>query len=261
MKYLALSKTSSEKLTQSDNALAIYNRSVNTAPESPWGFLHRAIFHNNQDQFDLALKDFNQAIHLNHNYGLAYYHRGQFHQKQAESHQNSAMRDYDQALNINPRNVWAMFNRAILHARSSNFAQALDDLSQAIKLQPHETSLYTRGVVYHLQNQIQLAGEDYKNALAMNPKHYPSMINLALILYDHLEEIQPAIQLFEQAVSFSEEVEAKLALAVSDFRQNQIHQKSYKFEKKMLNIHYLKDNLWGPKLIKDTKTFLSLMDL
>ena len=72
MKYLPLNKTSSEKLTQSDNALAIYNRSVNTAPESPWGFLHRAIFHNNQDQFDLALKDFNQAIHLNHNYGMSW---------------------------------------------------------------------------------------------------------------------------------------------------------------------------------------------
>lgn len=256
MKYIDQNKTTSQPLNPSDDALAIYNRSIQAAPERPWGYLHRAICYHNRNQFDLALDDFHQVIKLDQNYGLAYSYRGEIYNSLANIHQEYAFKDYNKALELNGKNTSVLFHRGTLHARLGNFFQALDDYNRAIKLKPDESLLYNRGIIFYQQNQLEKAGEDFRQALAMNPKHIPSLINMGLILYE-LEQIQAAIQCFEQAVSLGEVPEAQLALAVSRFQQNQDDSyKLEKFDKKLLNISWLRDNLWGKKLIKDTEYFL-----
>lgn len=257
MKYIDQNKTTLQQLNPND-ALAIYNRSINAVPDSCWGYLHRAVSYHNNNQFDLALNDLNQAIELDTNYGLAYGYRGELYASLAKIHQDSAFKDYEQALKLNSKNISVLSHRGNLNAMLGNFFQAIDDFTKAIKLRPHESLFYNRGVILLIQNHIKLAAEDFRKALAMNPKHTPSLINMGLILYE-LEQIHAAITLFEQAISVSEEPEAKLALSVCRFKQNQDDSyKLEKFEKKLLNIHYLKDNLWGPKLIKDTEIFFAV---
>ncbi|MGK7942253.1 MAG: tetratricopeptide repeat protein [Crocosphaera sp.] len=251
-------KTSWQGLKPSQEALQVYNRSIETYSNNPWAFVHRGILYKNENQFDLALKDFNQALNLNSRYGLAYQHRGQLYYKEAEVHKNLALKDFNQAIELNAKDSSTLFHRGILHALSGNLFQALEDFTKVIKLNPNESALYNRGVIFYQQNQIELAGEDFKNALTMNRKHCPSLINLGLILYE-LGPIQPAMQLFQEAVSLTKEPEGKLALAVSRFRENQDNESKLlldDFNKELLNLSYLKDQLWGPKLIRDTDNFL-----
>ncbi|MDJ0659765.1 MAG: tetratricopeptide repeat protein [Crocosphaera sp.] len=256
MKYIDKNKTSLQQLNPSNDALDIYHDSIQTAPDNSWAYLHRGTLYYNQNQYDLAVYDLSQSINLNASYCLAYQFRARVYDSVAELNYNLALQDYSKAIELNGKDISALFRRGNFHARSGNFFQALDDYTKAIQLKPDESLLYNRGVVFYQQNDIERAGEDFRQALAMNPKHIPSLINMGLILYE-LHQIQAAIECFKKAVSLGQEAEAKLALAVSCFQQNQDDSyKLEKFDKKLLNINYLKDNLWGAKLIQDTEYFL-----
>ncbi|MDJ0844398.1 tetratricopeptide repeat protein [Crocosphaera sp.] len=258
MRFIDDHKTPEEP---SDDAIAIYNRSITAAPDNPWAYRNRAIAYRNQGQLDLAMADLNKSIALDNHYGLAYGHRGEVYDDLAKIHQESAHQDYNQALKLNPKNVSALFNRGTFHACSGNFYQAIADYDRAINLSPHESMLYCRGVCLYQIGQIESAAESFRQGLAINPNHSPSLMNIGLIIYE-LDQCQPAMQLFEQAFSISHAEEAKLALMVAHFKVNEetFVDKSENFSPKLFNIYYLRDQLWGPKLLQTAEHFLQSLE-
>lgn len=244
----------------SDEAIEIYDHAIETAPDSPWGYFHRAIAYRNQNKCESALNDFERALELDDQYVLAYGCRGELYNDLAEGYQERALKDYSNALRLNPRDTFSLFHRGNLHSRSGDFFQAISDYTAAIKLKPDANLLFQRGVIFLQQKQTKLAAKDFAQAVAIMPDHLPSIMNLGLVLFELNETPEEAIRCFKKVLSLNnKEQEAQLALMVAVYQENSTGDCADKlsiFDKKWFKIAFLRDQLWGSKLLKKTQFFL-----
>ena len=166
------------------------------------GYSARAIARSNVGDFENALDDYNEAVKLNLNDADGYASRGQFYvwRKQYDL----AIQDFDKALQLDPKE-WSSrstkalallrlgkveeasqevdaglrlgSNRNCLYLRpgaiayeQGKYAQAVDDLSEAIKLSMFKTptNYMHRGQAYEKLGQKALAMADYTAAVELN---------------------------------------------------------------------------------------------
>ncbi len=125
---------------------------------------------------DRAIEDFARAIQLNPNDGLAYNNRGVAYQSQAASQTDAQQRaatlsraidDYEQAARLDPENAAIHYNLGLVYAETPELAaptvpptaksrtvakpfhRALDEFTEAIRLNPNDADFYhNRGRLY-----------------------------------------------------------------------------------------------------------------
>ena len=69
-----------------------------------------------------------------------------------------AIRDYTDALAVDPGNAFALYNRGISHDRSGNFSAAVRDFSRAIELSPTNADFFhNRGFCFRKQGNYEAA--------------------------------------------------------------------------------------------------------
>ena len=105
---------------------------------------------------DGAIANFTRAIRLDPNNADAYYERGLV---RSLVDAEAAIADYTQALRIDPKNIAAYSERSGDRQRLFDYAGALQDLDQAIQLEP-DADLYMR------RSSIHLVQSDYQGAIA-----------------------------------------------------------------------------------------------
>lgn len=107
----------------------------------------------NQQQWDLALADFNQAIKINPKFVEAYYNRGHLYAEQQKW--SLALTNFNQAIALNPRFADAYVYRGFVHYQTGNRQGAIQDLQKAAELfhQQGNMSLYQE--VMEMLQQIQ----------------------------------------------------------------------------------------------------------
>jgi tetratricopeptide (TPR) repeat protein len=89
------------------------------------------------DDFNGAFEDFNMAIERNPCYAEAFYDRGLIKSHKLDDNEG-ALEDYNRALELKPTYVDALFSRSTL----KDDADAAQDLSEAIRLEPTDARLY-----------------------------------------------------------------------------------------------------------------------
>lgn len=114
------------------------------------------------DAYDLALSGPNKAAaHLN---------RGNFRARNGAV--DLAIADYDKALHFNPRYIDAFLNRGLAFGRKRDFVRAIADFSQAIGLDTKNASAYYyRGCIYGMQGKYEIAIADFGESLRLDPGH------------------------------------------------------------------------------------------
>ena len=130
------------------------------AQNSAEDYKERGLAYYKQNQFDLAIGEFNEAIRLDPNNGVAYSFRGDAYYAQKQF--DLAIRDYSEVIRLEPKHaVFFTSRRGDSYAALNEFDAAFRDYNEAIRLDPNNANAYKyRG--YNIFNQnglISRAGE------------------------------------------------------------------------------------------------------
>lgn len=126
-------------------------------------FYQQGIEKAQRNDYQGAIADFSQALHLApefaaayHQRGLAYFYLSAF----AE-----AIADFSQALQLEPENANICFGRALAYLATGELPAALQDASQAVRLNPHYAAAYSlRGTACQRLGETSAAIANYKKA-------------------------------------------------------------------------------------------------
>src|SRR3990172_9051579 len=84
-----------------------------------------------------------------------------------------------------PYSARAHDNLGLAHITRGEYGRAIDELNKTIKIQPrYYLAYYNAGVVYQLQNRLDLAKSSYETCLKLNPQYFRAYYNLGILYKD-----------------------------------------------------------------------------
>ncbi|RAM48390.1 MAG: hypothetical protein C6Y22_27935, partial [Hapalosiphonaceae cyanobacterium JJU2] len=126
---------------------------------------------------------------------------------------------------------------------------------------------YNRGIARSDLGDNQGAIADYNSAIKINPKLLAAINNIGLIKYEQ-GDVEAAIKQWQEAVSIDNKaVEPLLALAVTLHTKGEKQQaitqakQALTIDKQYADLAFLKKNLWGDRLLADTKKLLATSEM
>ncbi|HVX11635.1 MAG TPA: tetratricopeptide repeat protein [Pirellulales bacterium] len=133
-----------------EEAVAWFTTRLERRPSS-YDYLSRSAARCVQGDYEGAIADCDEALHINPRLYAAYYHRAAARAEQGQFEE--AIRDYDAALRVNPRLLGAYVDRGAARLKLGDDAGSLADANRALRLAPREAdAYYVRGIArYHLR--------------------------------------------------------------------------------------------------------------
>ena len=124
--------------------------------------------HFKNNDYDNAIKCFDEAIKLDPNFADAFGVRGLcWHYKKDY---DNAIKDYSEAIRLNPDYVEAFYFRGLCWGDKKDYDNAIKDSSEAIRLKPDNPDFfYLRGLCCYNKGDYKNALADFKNVLKTNP--------------------------------------------------------------------------------------------
>lgn len=146
--------------------VATYACTIQTHPRDSQSFYQQGKKKLQKRDYQGAIKDFNQALAVNHNYAEAHVNRGIVYDELGNIRQ--AIKDYNQAISLNPNLAEAYYNRGNAYNQLGDFKQAIKDYDQAISINPKYTYAYAnRSTTYYSLGKKQEAIEDLQKAVKL----------------------------------------------------------------------------------------------
>jgi tetratricopeptide (TPR) repeat protein len=184
----------------------------------------------------LAPKDANVLLSL----GTAFFQKGSYPQ---------AIEQLQAGLKIKPASVPGLFDLGNAYYRSKRYPEAISAYENAYR-----------------SNKIELEKRDKpaRNSPPSPPKQdfWPALNNIGLIYYES-NDLPNAIKYWQQAVSIEKKAaEPQLAMAVALYQQGKqeeafkLGETALRNDSRYASIDFLKENLWGDKLLTHTQGFL-----
>lgn len=101
---------------------------------APYAFYCRGVALQAERDYDRAIADYTDALHLKPDFAHAFYNRGLAHQ--IEGDYDSAISDYTEAIRLNPTYFRAYKNRGLAYKAKGDMSAANSDLTEASRLSP-----------------------------------------------------------------------------------------------------------------------------
>jgi tetratricopeptide (TPR) repeat protein len=171
----------------------------------------------------------------------------------------------EKALSLNPKNAGVNFSLGSAYFRKANYPAAEKALQTGLKLKPGvPEALFDLGNTYFRMGRLDDAIDQYKEAVAKEAKFWPAINNIGLIEYEQ-GKINRAIQSWRAAIAVDEKAtaEPKLALAIALYKKGDAAESlslataALEADRRYGDVSFLKENLWGERLIADAQTMLS----
>ena len=184
-----------------DAAIRNYNQAIYINPNYADAYNNRGIAYAEKGDLDAAIRDFDKAIELNPNHVVHYYNRGTAYGKKDDL--DAAIRDYNQAIYINPDHATAYNNRGTAYDKKDDLDAAIRDYNQAIYINPdHATAYFNRGAAYAKKGDLDAAIQDYNQAIEINPRYVDAYNNRG-VSYADKGYLYAAIQDYNQAIELN----------------------------------------------------------
>ena len=179
---------------------------------------------------------------------------------------------YDEAIaalkkaqSLNPKNADAFFAMGSAHFQQQKYPAAIASYQAGLKIKPNDPEgLFDLGNAYYMTGRLSDAIAEYKKAVSNDRKFWPAINNTGLIQYEQ-GDTQGAIKQWQTAVSLDKQAaEPLLALAVALYTKGDRQQglamgeAAIRIDQRYADLDFLKQNLWGERLLADTKKFLEL---
>lgn len=189
------------------NDMSLWSYVLDKHPDMPRALNNRGLMYKMDEQYDLALKDFNRAIELSPRYFKPYKNRGEL--NGIVGNNELALRDFNAVIHLKPTLANVYSNRGYIYTLQGKHALALEDLNKAILLDDTLTkAYYNRGNVYSSLNKLDLALKDYTALLEIDDEDYRGYSNRGYV-YMNLGQYQKAISDLTKSI----EIDSKYANA------------------------------------------------
>jgi Flp pilus assembly protein TadD len=150
------------------------------------------------NRYEEALTAFEQAIHLDPNYALAYIMKG-WTLNNLKLYEE-ALAAYDQAIRLDPNYAVTYNNKGNALRNLKLYEKALIAYEQAIRLDPNYTAAYNnKGNALRNLKRYEEALTAYEQAIRLNPNYAEVYINKGIAL-DELNRYKEALSAYEQAI-------------------------------------------------------------
>lgn len=171
----------------------------------------------------------------------------------------------NKSLALDDSNPGVLFSLGSAYFSKANYPAAADSLKSGLKLKPDQLEpLFDLGNTYYKLEQFDDAIATYQKALAQNEKFWPALNNIGLVQYES-GEVKAAMSQWQKAAEIDDKTgEPILALAVAHYTQgNQdqaltLAQKALEMDSRYGDVDFLIENLWGERLVEDTKMVFKL---
>ena len=193
-------------LKRNAEAIADYSECIRINPEYINAYYNRGLARNRNGDKTGALLDYNETIRRKADYVNAYRARGIIYEEMGDY--DRAISDYEKYIELNggePDKIrgWIneviakksaaggsvfggltaeqFFDRAYNKHENGDYAGAIADYTQAIKLKPHDhLAWYNRGLGHYFLNQHSQAILDYTESIRLNPEYVNAYYNRGL---------------------------------------------------------------------------------
>lgn len=198
-------------LKKIDEAMADLNRAVELDPQYEDAYFQRGM--TRSDDFQGQVFDFGKVLEINPNNVSAWANRASAYERLGEY--DKALADYDRAIELQPNGIWQnvrqrlfekmpadykinspefFMDRAASHYKKQNYALAIEDYTQALKLDPNNQSAYfNRALCYDGLGDNNSALADLNKLLELNPNFDSAAYYNRASAYKNLGDYDKAI--------------------------------------------------------------------
>lgn len=168
-----------------------------------------------------------------------------------------------QAQTLDPKNAAVLFALGSAHFQKGQYPTAVDYLKSGLKIKPNVPgALFDLGNAYLMLRRFQDAIAQYEKAVAQDKQFWPALNNIGLIKYE-TGDVNGALQRWRAAAEIDKKAaEPQLAIAVALYAKGNREQgltlgeTAIKLDSRYSDLKFLKENLWGDRLLADTKKLL-----
>lgn len=178
---------------------------------------------------------------------------------------DSAIAALKKAQSLNPKNGDVLFALGSANFQQKKYQVAASYFQEGLKLKPNNPEgLFDLGNAYYMLGRFPDAIAQYNQAVTQDKKFWPAINNIGLIKYEQ-GDIPGAIQQWQAAIAIDKQAaEPLLALAVALYNKGDRQQglamgeTAIRIDDRYADLEFLKENLWGDRLLADAKKFLEL---
>lgn len=167
------------------------------------------------------------------------------------------------AAELAPDNARVQFNLALVYQRQKDYPKVVSTLKRGLELDPKAGDEYFNlGNAYVLLDRRADALAAFEQAVALKSTFWEAINNIGLLNYEN-GNIAEAKDRWQQASSINARAaEPRLALGVALYASGEqekgltLGEEAFAIDKHYAELDYLKENLWGAKLLADTAKLL-----
>lgn len=184
--------------SQYDLALKDYSQAIVLLPGYVKTYIRRGILYGRMGKYDLALHDFNWVIDRRSDDWNAYSNRGNVYKLKKQY--PLAIADYDKAISLNPASEISFENRGACYVELGAWDKAIENFNQSLSINGRSVNSYIfRGLVYSKSRQYALALEDFNKALLLKPNFAKTLFHRAMV-HQELGNLDQAVEDYTQAL-------------------------------------------------------------
>ena len=189
-------------LNDAKNAFAAFDAAILARPEIALTYLGRGELYFKTNQYELAIKDYGQALALKPRKATAsasHYHRARAFSRTKQF--DKALEDYAEAIRLTPQSAVLYHGRGEVYLMALRMPEkALPDFDMALKLSPrHVDALHYRGLTHMRIGNNELAEKDFNAALTIKPD-YRSTLRERANLYRLLNKYDASVKDFSHLI-------------------------------------------------------------
>ena len=177
-----------------------------------------------------------------------------------------AIQSLETAKALQPDNPRVMFALGNAYFIQDEYAKAVSSIEAGLKIEPDSpTALFDLGNAYYKLTQYDEAIAQYEKAVENEAAFWPAVNNIGLVKYES-GDTAGAIAQWQRALDIAdtEQTEPQLAIAVAQYSRGQQSLTNsdaaimaLERDPNYASVEFLRDNLWGDRLIADTEQFFS----
>jgi tetratricopeptide (TPR) repeat protein len=188
----------------------------------------------------------------------------------AEDKTDEALAALLKALALDPKDASVLFRLGNVYFQKKDYVQSIAALQAGLEIKPDTPgALFDMGNTFLVQRKSKEAIATYEKAYAMDGDFWFPLNNIGLIRYE-AGNLKESVRLWRSILAKKSTMpdreaakdEPKLALAVALYRQGDreesltLAKEVLRSERRYSDVKFLKDNLWGDRLVADTQKLL-----